>query len=191
MTGQNQPNLTSVDWSKLPAPQDDGAADHLQGTQLPPISLQNTMGGFIDLSKLSGLTILFAYPMTARPDQELPDNWDQIPGARGCTPQTCSFRDDLEQLKAAGVDQVFGISAQSTDYQLEAVKRLHLPYGLLSDSEGIARSALKLPYMNVEGVALLSRLTMAIVDNRIEKVWYPVFPPDQNSTEILNWINSK
>ncbi|MEM8751104.1 MAG: peroxiredoxin [Pseudomonadota bacterium] len=189
-SGNGNTSLHEVDWSTLPTPEDDGAADHLKGTPVPSIKLQATSGAMIDLSNLSGTTIVFAYPMTGRPDRALPDNWDMIPGARGCTPQACSFRDSYNELRAAGADHVFGLSTQTPDYQKEAAERLHLPYPLLSDEKLGLAEALNLPRMNVDGDTLLRRLTMIIVDGTIETVFYPVFPPDKNVEMVLQSLNT-
>ena len=127
--------LPDVDWSKLPAPADDGGADHLRGLALPSIPLPSTQGPHIDLSTLAGVAVVYVYPMTGRPGVALPENWDMIPGARGCTPQACAFRDHFAELRAVGVDHVLGLSAQSTDDQTEAASRLHLPFPLVSDAQ--------------------------------------------------------
>ena len=185
-----QTHLNDVDWSQLPTPKDDGTADHLTGAQVPKLVLASTDDNIVDLSTLDGLTILFAYPMTGRPDVDLPDGWDMIAGARGCTPQACGFRDLEKELIAAGVQRVFGLSTQSTLYQKEAAARLHLPFPLLSDENLGLQCALNLPTMEVEGMTLLRRLTLAIRDGKIVKTWYPVFPPDRNATDVLEWLNA-
>jgi len=190
MAKPNHKNLNQVDWSKLPAPQSDDGALHLQGMTLPPVSLPSTNGEQVDLSKLRGISVVFAYPMTARPDVALPDGWDMIPGARGCTPQACTFRDIHQQLLDAGADHLFGLSVQTTDYQQETVERLHLPFPLLSDAQGNFRTELNLPVMAVEGMTLLKRLTMISVDGKIEKIFYPVFPPDRNPSDVQKWLES-
>ncbi len=173
----------------LPVPQDDGACDHLAGMKLPPIALQSTGGRRIDLSALKGTTVVYIYPRTGRPDQEVPPGWDAIPGARGCTPQSCAFRDHYQELEHAGASQVFGLSTQDTEYQREAAERLHLPFELLSD-EGLAFArALKLPTFEVAGMRLIRRLTLIARDGKIEKVLYPVFPPDRNAGDVLDWLN--
>ena len=172
----------------LPEPTDDGAADHLPGTRVPPVSLMSTAGETVDLSSLPGRTVVYCYPLTGRPDRELPQGWDEIPGARGCTPQSCSFRDHHEELRALGA-RVFGLSTQSTGYQREAVERLQLPYELLSDEDLGFAEALGLPTFDVEGMVLLKRLAMVIEDGSIEKVFYPVFPPDENAKEVVEWLS--
>ena len=172
----------------LPVPQDDGACRHLTGMRLPQIALLSTAGRRVDISWLAGRTIAYCYPRTGRPDQELPTGWNAIPGARGCTPQSCAFRDHHEELKRAGAAQVFGLSAQDTDYQREAVKRLHLPFELLSDAGLELARALKLPTFEVDGMKLIRRLTLIACDGAIEKVFYPVFPPDRNAGDVLAWL---
>jgi len=174
----------------LPEPVDDGAADHLPGMSLPPVSLASTEGGRVDLSALPGKTVVYCYPMTGRPDRELPESWDEIPGARGCTPQSCSFRDHHEELGKLGA-RVFGLSTQSTEYQREAAERLRLPFALLSD-EGLdfARAA-GLPTFEVEGELLTKRLTMILDDGRISKVFYPVFPPNESAQRVVEWLSAR
>jgi peroxiredoxin len=171
----------------LPEPTDDGASDHLLGTRIPPVALMSTAGEPVDLSALPDRTVVYCYPLTGRPDGELPQGWDEIPGARGCTPQSCAFRDHHEELRTLGA-RVFGLSTQSTGYQQEAADRLHLPYELLSDEDLRFAGALSLPTFEVEGMVLLKRLTMIIDDGRIEKVFYPVFPPDKNAEEVIGWL---
>ena len=172
----------------LPVPQDDGACDHLAGMKLPAMALLSTGGRRIDLSSLKGTTVVYVYPRTGRPDQEVPPGWDAIPGARGCTPQSCAFRDHYQDLKRAGASQVFGLSTQDTGYQREAAERLHLPFELLSD-EGLAFArALKLPTFDVADMRLIKRLTLIARDGVVQKVFYPVFPPDRNAGEVLDWL---
>jgi peroxiredoxin len=171
----------------LPVPEDDGAADHLPGMRLPPISLASTSGAVVDLTALPGRTVVYCYPMTGKPDRSLPAGWDEIPGARGCTPQSCSFRDHHAELRALGAS-VFGLSTQDTDYQSEAATRLHLPFALLSDSDLAFAGALDLPTFEVEGMVLLKRLTLVIDEGWIEKVFYPVFPPDKSAEEVVEWL---
>ena len=182
--------MTQVDWTRLPEPADDGAAAHLTGMDLPDLNLPATSGPAINLSDLRGVTVLYLYPMTARPDRDLPENWDDIPGARGCTPQSCAFRDHYAALRDYGVDQLFGVSTQDTAYQTEAAERLHLPFPLLSDAGGALRAALELPTMTVEGDVLLKRLTMIARDGVVEQVFYPVFPPDQDADNVIAWLRS-
>ena len=171
----------------LPEPKDDGASDHLPGTSIPHVPLPSTGGQSVDLATLPGRTVVYCYPLMSRPDSELPRGWDEIPGARGCSPQSCAFRDHHEDLRALGA-RVFGLSAQDTEHQREAVERLHLPYELLSDGDLRFAGALSLPTFEAGGMVLLKRLTMIIDDGRIEKVFYPVFPPDKNAEEVLGWL---
>ncbi len=171
----------------IPPPTDDGACDHLPGMRLPPVALPSTAGERVDLSGLPGRTVVYCYPRTGRPDEDLPHGWDGIPGARGCTPQSCAFRDHHAELRALGA-RVFGLSTQSTQYQREAAGRLHLPFDLLSD-EGLAfAGALGLPSFEVEKMTLIKRLTLVIDDGQIKKVFYPVFPPDENAQEVIGWL---
>ncbi len=185
------PDLQAPDWSSLPPPVDDGAAAHLHGTALPSVNLPVTDGSVIDLAALRGLTVVFAYPLTGTPGVELPAGWDLLPGARGCTPQVCAFRDLFSDLRALGVQHLFGLSTQDTEYQREAVGRLHLPFPLLSDAKLALAHALQLPTMTVEGMTLLKRLTLILRDGRIEKVFYPVFPPDRNADDVIAFLSSR
>jgi peroxiredoxin len=181
----HDPNILPED---LPAPQDDGAARHLNGMRLPSIPLVATDGSSVDLSKLKGRTVVYIYPRTGRPGQALPTGWDAIPGARGCTPQSCGFRDHFADLKALGVAQLYGLSTQDGAYQREAVERLHLPFAILSD-EGLALArALKLPTFAVDGMTLIKRMVWVIDDGVITHVFYPVFPPDRSADEVVDWL---
>ena len=172
----------------LPIPIDDGACAHLTGAPFPPIPLTSTSGGVVNLSDLPGWTVVYCYPRTGRPDQEPPKGWNDIPGARGCTPQSCAFRDHYRKLQALGA-RVFGLSTQTTEYQQEAVQRLHLPFDLLSDASLALTTALRLPTFQVESMTLIKRLTVIIRDGRIEKVFYPVFPPDKDAEEVIAWLS--
>ncbi len=169
----------------LPAPEDDGAADHLPGLELPIIRLAATDGRRVDLSALSGKAVVYVYPRTGLPGTALPDGWDAIPGARGCTPQSCAFRDHYEDLRAVGVEHVFGLSVQDTAYQSEAAARLDLPFPLLSDHRRELAGALRLPTFTVDGEVLLKRITLIINEGAISHVFYPVFPPDENAAQVL------
>jgi peroxiredoxin len=185
----NQRNLIEVDWSKIPAPTDDGGAAHLKGMAIPPVSLRATDDTSMTLSALRGRTVVFAYPRTGEPGKiALVDDWDMIPGARGCTPQTCAFRDLFAELRAAGAAHVFGLSTQSNDYQTEMASRLHLPFPVLSDEKLELTSALNLPTMKVAGLTLIKRLALIIDDANITHVFYPVFPPDRNAGDVLDWL---
>jgi len=174
----------------LPVPRDDGAARHLTGAKLPALALAATDGAQVDLSALAGRTVVYVYPRTGRPGQASPSGWDGIPGARGCTPQSCGFRDHFAELKRLGVAQLFGLSTQDTDYQREAVERLHLPFAILSDADLKLTRALDLPTFTVDGMTLIRRMAWVIDDGVITRVFYPVFPPDKNAEEVVSWIQS-
>jgi peroxiredoxin len=181
-------SVETPDWSKIPAPRDDGAARHLIGSAVTSVPLPATDGTTVDLSLLSGLTVVYGYPRTGKPGVENPTGWDSIPGARGCTPQSCSFRDHFAELETLGVAHLFGLSTQDTEYQREAAERLHLPFSLLSDANLRLASAMRLPTFEIDGMTLLKRLTLVIRDGTIEYVFYPVFPPDRNASEVLTWL---
>jgi peroxiredoxin len=172
----------------LPVPVDDGACDHLDGMALPSVPLRSTAGRTVDLAHLPGTTVVYIYPRTGRPDVEPPKGWNDIPGARGCTPQSCAFRDHYRELQALGA-RVFGLSTQTTDYQQEAVERLHLPFELLSDVDLALARALRLPTFEAEGMTLLKRITLILIDGRVRKVFYPVFPPDKNAEEVIGVLS--
>jgi peroxiredoxin len=172
----------------LPVPVDDGACAHLAGMRLPQIALTATDGSSVDLSRLAGRTVLYCYPRTGRPDREMPQGWNGIPGARGCTPQSCAFRDHYAELRHAGAAQVFGLSTQDSPYQCEAAARLHLPFALLSDEKLDFARALRLPTFEVAGMTLIRRLTLIARDGAIEQVFYPVFPPDRNAADVLAFL---
>jgi peroxiredoxin len=176
--------------NNLPAPQDDGAARHLFGRRLPDLALRATDGEAVTLSRLAGRTVIYVYPRTGRPGQALPTGWDGIPGARGCTPQSCAFRDHFAELKRLGVAQLYGLSTQESDYQREAAERLHLPFALLSDVELKLTRALTLPTFTVEGMTLIKRMAWIIDDGVISHVFYPVFPPDKNAEQVVAWIQA-
>ncbi len=182
-------SLADVDWSLIPAPGDDGKAAHLEGQSLPDVTLKATDGADVALADLHGLVIFYVYPMTGRPDRDLPDGWDQIPGARGCTPQSCAFRDHFAELRDLGVSALYGLSTQTTAYQAEAAERLHLPFPLLSDADLELGKALDLPGITVEGQYLHKRLTMIVRDGVIVKTFYPVFPPDQDAGNVIDWLH--
>jgi peroxiredoxin len=175
----------------LPVPADDGAASQLPGRAMPTLSLPATDSRQVALDGLGGgRTVVYVYPMTGRPGADLPPGWDDIPGARGCTPESCGFRDHHAELLAAGADQVFGLSSQSSDYQAEAVNRLHLPFAMLSDERLALADVLGLPTFTVDGMTLYRRLTMIVTDGVIEHVFYPVFPPDRHAQEVLDWLQA-
>ena len=184
-----QTNLNQLP-ANLPRPKDDGGARHLMGMALPDLELPSTSKRRVNLSKVSAPRIvIYAYPMTGRPDRQLPQGWDDIPGARGCTPETCGFRDhhkDLAKLHA----EVFGVSTQDTAYQQEMVKRLEVPFEVLSDEQMAFARALKLPSFTVDGMTLLKRLTIVARSGRIEHVFYPVFPPDKHAEEVIAWLKA-
>jgi peroxiredoxin len=174
--------------SDLPVPIDDGACDHLSGLLLPPIALPATDGRLIDLGRLPApRTVIYAYPRTGVPGEDLPPGWDMIPGARGCTPQSCAFRDHHAELAALGCD-LYGLSTQTTDYQREMALRLHLPFAILSDSEFRLIDALRLPSFETAGMRLIKRLTLIVRGGVIETVFYPVFPPDRSAEQVLAWL---
>jgi len=174
----------------LPPPKDDGGARHLTGLALPALTLPATNGASIDFSKRAGRTLVYIYPRTGRPGQPPLDGWDGIPGARGCTPQSCGFRDHFAELKQLGVTDVFGLSTQDSEYQREAAERLHLPFPLLSDVKLEFTRALHLPTFEVAGMTLLKRMALVIDEGTIAKVFYPVFPPDKNAEEVIAWLRA-
>jgi peroxiredoxin len=176
----------------LPAPENDGAADHLPGMRIPALALPSTKGGQVSLAELPGRTVLFGYPRTGRPDGELPPGWNAIPGARGCTPEVCGFRDRQEQFADLGV-RVLALSTQEGDYQREMAERLELPFEVLSDADLELVGALRLPTFEADlgggrPATLVKRLTLVIADGVIEHVFYPVFPPDAHAAEVLDWL---
>ena len=172
----------------IPVPQDDGAARHLSGMTLPDLALPATRGSSVNLSKLKGRAIVYIYPRTGVPGVDAPPGWDDIPGARGCTPQSCGFRDHFAELKALGVASVYGLSTQDTSYQREAAERLHLPFPILSDADLKLTRAIDLPTFSTSGMTLLKRMALVIDDGAIVKVFYPVFPPDKNAEEVIAWL---
>ena len=187
----NQKNLLEVDWSTIPAPQDDGEAAHLIGTRLPPVTLRATDDTAVTLGELPGRTVVFGYPRTGEPGKiALVDDWDMIPGARGCTPQTCAFRDLYAELRAAGARHVFGLSTQDNAYQTEMAGRLHLPFPVLSDEKLALANGLRLPTMQVAGLTMLKRIALVIDDGVIRHAFYPVFPPDRNAGDVLQWLKA-
>ncbi len=183
--GMHDPTFLPPD---IPVPQDDGAARHLSGIKLPDIALAATNGAAVNLSKLNGRTVLYVYPRTGVPGVDAPPGWDDIPGARGCTPQSCGFRDHFAELTALGVARVYGLSTQDTAYQREAAERLHLPFPILSDADLKLARALGLPTFSTSGMTLFKRMALVIDDGTIVKAFYPVFPPDKNAQEVVAWL---
>jgi peroxiredoxin len=171
----------------LPPPVDDGACDHLPGMTMPKIQLPTTGGGAIDLGNLPDRTVIYAYPRTRPPHEAARDEWDMIPGARGCTPETCAFRDHHAELRGLGAS-VYGLSTQSTAFQQEVVDRLHLPFALISDERLELATALRLPTLEFDGATLIRRLTLVVRDNAVEHVFYPIFPPDRHAAEVRAWL---
>jgi peroxiredoxin len=185
--GTHNPNILPPN---IPAPQDDGAARHLSGAKLPDVTLPATDGKPVNLSKLKGRTVVYIYPRTGVPGVDLPQGWNDIPGARGCTPQSCGFRDHFGELTRLGVAQLYGLSTQDTAYQQEAATRLHLPFAILSDEKMALTGALKLPTFTTSGMILLKRMALVIDDGTISKAFYPVFPPDKNAAEVIAWLQA-
>jgi len=181
--------VDAPDWSTIPAPVDDGATSHLPGARMASVKLPATDGEMVDLSAIPGRAVVYAYPRTGKPGVENPEGWDMIPGARGCTPQTCSFRDHFAELKALGVSRLFGLSTQDPGYQREAAERLHLPFAILSDENLKLTRAMKLPTFETHGMTLLKRFTLVIDQGAITHVFYPVFPPDRSAAETAAWLS--
>ena len=184
----NQKNLTNVDWSKIPEPKGDENLNHLNNYIIEPIKLKSTNDKLVELSEFKGLTIIYIYPMTGQPDKPLPDNWDNIPGARGCTPQSCSFRDNFHELKKLNISNIFGLSSQTSEYQKEMTQRLKLPYKVLSDEKLEFTKQLNLPTFEVGEMKLIKRITLILDNNKIIKYFYPVFPPDKNVDEVIAYL---
>lgn len=175
----------------LPIPEDDGGADHLVGMSMPALALQSTRGESVRLDVLGqGRTVLYLYPLTGRPGVDLPAGWNSIPGARGCTPEACGFRDHHQMLHDSGAARVFGLSSQATDYQCEVVERLRLPFEMLSDPKLRFAEALRLPTFEVAGVRLYKRLTLIVRAGVVEHVFYPIFPPNEHAHHVLAWLNA-
>ena len=174
----------------IPVPVDDGACAHLLGARWPAGVPPSTAGRFVDVSALSGRTVVYAYPRTGTPDRDPLPGWDLIPGARGCTPQSCSFRDHHRELAELGA-RVFGLSTNPTEYQREAAERLHLPFELLSDSQFALTRAMRLPTFEIAGYRLLKRFTLIVRDAVVEHVMYPVFPPDRSADDVMTWLRAQ
>ena len=183
-------SIAAPDWSELPAPVDDGATGHLLGAPTAAVPLQATDGRQVNLAALRGRGVVYGYPRTGQPGVDNPPGWDLIPGARGCTPQTCSFRDHFAELKALGVQHLFGLSTQDSAYQREVAERLHLPFPILSDEHLKLTRAMKLPTFETSGMTLLKRFTLVIDDGIVTHVFYPVFPPDQSASDVIHWLSS-
>lgn len=177
----------------LPVPVDDGAADHITGLSLPDITLKTSDGEPLLLSDLGrGTSVIYLYPLTGRPDVDLPDGWDAIPGARGCTTEACDFRDHFKELRDAGATRVYGLSSQSVDYQAELVGRLRLPFTMISDERMELGEALSLPTFTAAGHGrLYSRLTLIVIDQVVEHVFYPIFPPNEHARQVLEWLRHR
>ncbi|HYM12768.1 MAG TPA: peroxiredoxin [Bryobacterales bacterium] len=188
MSAQRKDDLYRLP-ADLPVPVDDGACDHLPGMQVPSIALPSTSSRLVNLAEEARRrTVVYCYPRSGRPDQEIWPGWNEIPGARGCTPESCGFRDHAKELHALGA-QIFGLSTQTTEYQQEMVKRLHLPFEVLSDAKLALTTALRLPTFQFESMTLLKRLTLVLSAQRIEKIFYPVFPPDQHAQQVVAWLS--
>jgi peroxiredoxin len=176
--------------ANLPVPLDDGATNHLKGEKLPTISLLSTQGRSIAMGGVSGRLVIYCFPMTGQPGVPLPEGWDEIPGARGCTPQSCSFRDHYQELQALGAE-VIGLSVQSTEYQREMAERLHLPFPVVSDIDYQFQTALNLPTFTVAGMRLLKRVTLVANSGVIEAVHYPIFPSDSDADWVVNYLKNQ
>ncbi|MCD1286120.1 MerR family transcriptional regulator [Brevibacterium sp. GP-SGM9] len=174
----------------LPVPEDDGAADHLPGTAIPDLTLPSSDGGSIKLGNLGpGRVVIYLYPLTGRPGVDLPDGWDSIPGARGCSTEACNFRDHFDDLKSAGAELVYGLSSQDPVYQAEVVDRLRLPFPMISDEAFALGKVLNLPTFSAPSrESLYARLTLIIRDGVIEHVFYPIFPPNEHAGQVLEWL---
>jgi peroxiredoxin len=185
----------STDFSRLPAdlpvPVDDGAADHLPGSAVPDVALPSTNGGELSLADAArDLVVAYVYPRTGTPGVPAPEGWDDIPGARGCTPQSCAFRDAQQELARHGASLI-GISTQTPDEQAEFARRERIPYPLLGDPGLLLAQHMRLPTFEAGGLQLYKRLTFVAEQGRIAKVFYPVFPPDRNAGEVLAWLEAR
>jgi peroxiredoxin len=181
--------IDAPDWATIPVPLDDGATAHLIGAKLASAPLAATDGNSVDLAALTGRSVVYAYPRTGQPGVDNPPGWDMIPGARGCTPQSCSFRDHFAELKRLGVAHLFGLSTQISAYQKEAATRLHLPFPLLSDEHLALTRAMNLPTFQAGGMTLMKRFTLLIDNGNVTHVFYPVFPPDRSATVVVEWLS--
>lgn len=175
--------------ANLPVPEDDGSTDHLKGMKLPNVSLNATTGVAINLSQIKDKLVIYCYPMTGQPNVPLPEGWDEIPGARGCTPQSCSYRNHYQELKLLGAE-VVGLSVQSTGYQKEMADRLHLPFPIISDENFAFQKALNIPTFSVAGITLLKRVTLIANDGVIEAVHFPIFPSDSDPAWVMEYLKT-
>lgn len=177
----------------LPVPEDDGAADHVPGTRVPELELPTSDGGTVNLAGLGpGRTVIYLYPLTGRPGVDLPEGWDAIPGARGCSTEACDFRDHFDDLRRAGAERVFGLSSQGPPYQAEVVERLRLPFVMISDETLALADALRLPTFAAPGhERLYARLTLVVRDGAIEHAFYPIFPPNTHAQQVLDWLEHR
>jgi peroxiredoxin len=192
VSAQQKPTSPNLDQlpPNLPVPKDDGGAKHLPGMPMPSVALMSTSNRRVDLSKQTRpRTVVYFYPMTGQPGKALPAGWDDIPGARGCTIETCGFRDLHAELARLDAD-VYGVSVQATDYQKEMVTRLNVPFEVLSDETMDLVRALRLPTFTAGGMTLNKRLTLVVRGGRIEHVFYPVFPPDKHADEVIVWLKA-
>jgi peroxiredoxin len=186
----NLKHLDAPDWSKIPAPIGDEDLSHLLKYKIKSVKLKSTNDHLINLSETKGLSVIYIYPMTGQPNKPLPDDWDNIPGARGCTPQSCSFRDNFQHLEKLNVS-IFGLSTQTTEYQKEMAERLRLPFPILSDEKLEFATQLNLPVFEVENMKLIKRITLILNDNMIVKYFYPIFPPDKNVEQVIKFLTNK
>jgi len=174
----------------LPVPHDDGACEHLRGAAVPAVVLASSQGPFDLAAHAAQLGVLYVYPRTGRPGVPSPDRWDAIPGARGCTPQSCAFRDHASELAELGA-AVAGLSAQTLDDQIELAERERMPFPVVADPELRLRDSLGLPTFEFDGVTLYKRVTLVLEEGGVTKVFYPVFPPDRNAAEVVSWLRGR
>ncbi|VAW52529.1 Alkyl hydroperoxide reductase subunit C-like protein [hydrothermal vent metagenome] len=171
----------------LPVPVDDGACNHLEGAPFPSMLITVTPHATYDFSKEKGINIIFFYPMIGHPDSLPMTGWNEIPGARGCTPQALSYKNYFRQITKLGV-RLFGASSQALKEQNDAIDRLKLPFELINDSSFLLSNALKLPTFQFNEIKMIKRLTLVVVDGVIKKVFYPVFPPNKNVDDVIVWL---
>ncbi|HEY2777949.1 MAG TPA: peroxiredoxin [Gaiellaceae bacterium] len=170
----------------LPVPEDDGGADHLTGAELPHVTLESTQG----LVNIAELDVLYVYPRTGLPGLLPFPGWDEVPGARGCTPQSCGFRDHAAELAELGASRIAGLSTQTLDEQREFAERNHMPFPVIADPELRLQEALQLPTFEIQGHTLYKRLALVAVGGWIAKVFYPVFPPDRSAQDVVDWLRA-